>query len=288
MAINAADNLLEVVRASLDTLRPAERKVANVVLAQPDEVIYMTLADLAQRAGVSEPTVLRFSRSSGSDGFQSFKIRLAQSLAHSFTYADLDVAPDDPADVYASKVFGVAIDTLARVRQQLDLVALDAAVEAVACSGKLEFFGLGASGAVAMDAYHKFFRLINSCAVYTDPHMQHMAASAVVAGDVIVAISHTGRTKDLLDAVPVARQAGATVVAITAPNSPLALASSIVLAVDVPEDTDVHTPMVSRIAHLVVIDTLAVGVARRGGAATAERLHRMKESLHVKRTPKGS
>ncbi len=286
--ITTTDNLLDLIRTHAGALSPAESKVAGVVLAKPDAAIYMTLADLAREAHVSEPTVVRFSRAIGCDGFQSFKIRLAQSIASSFSYTDIGVHPDDTADVYATKVFKATIDTLAKVHQQLDAATLEAVVNTIARSRKLEFFGVGASGAVAMDAYHKFFRLINSCAVYTDTHMQHMSASALEPGDVVVAISHTGRTKELLETVQVARATGATVVAITAPGSPLAALSSIVIGVDVREDTDVYTPMISRIAHLVIIDTLAVGVARRGGRATAERLHRMKESLHVKRTPKRS
>jgi len=286
LVITGTEHMLDTIRSRLDAFRPAERRVATVVLEKPDAVIYMSLADLAREAAVSEPTVVRFSRSHGCDGYQSFKIRLAQSLASSFAYAGIDVAPDDTAGGLATKVFTATMDTLAKVHQQLEADALEAAVEAIAAAGKLEFFGLGASGAVAMDAYHKFFRLVDSCAVYTDSHMQHMAASAMAPRDVVVAISHTGRTRELLESVPLAREAGATVIAITAPGSPLAAASSIVLAIDVPEDTDVHTPMLSRIAHLLVIDVLAVAVAGRGGRATAERLHRMKESLHAKRTPR--
>ena len=285
--ITATDNLVDSIRSGLEKLSPAERKVASTVLAKPDAVIYMTLADLAREASVSEPTVVRFSRASGCDGFQSFKIRLAQSLASSYTYTDIGIAPADSTEIYATKVFMATMDTLTRVHQHLDVAALEAAVATIARAGKLEFFGLGASGAVAMDAYHKFFRLISSCAVYTDSHMQHMSASTLAPGDVVVAISHTGRTRELLETVPVAREAGATVIAITAPGSPLAAISSIVLGVAVPEDTDIHTPMVSRIAHLLLIDTLAVGVARQGGRVTSERLHRIKESLQVKRTPKG-
>lgn len=280
------DTLLNFLRDHHPQLRPAERRVAEVVLRQPDAVIYMTLADVAREARVSEPTVVRFSRSVGCDGFQEFKIRLAQSLASGYAYADLDITPDEGVEGYAAKVFKATVDTLAAVHQQLNLRALEAAVAAVAGAGRLEFFGLGASGAVAADAYHKFFRLVTSCAFYTDAHMQLMSASALVPGDVVVAISHTGRTRELLESVPIARAAGATVVAISDPHSPLAAISSIVLNVRVREDTDTHTPMISRIAHLLVIDTLAVGVARSGGPATTERLHRMKESLHIARGPK--
>jgi RpiR family carbohydrate utilization transcriptional regulator len=280
------DNLLASLRTRHAELRPAERRVADVVLQRADAVIYMTLADLARESKVSEPTVIRFSRSVGCDGFQEFKIRLAQSLATSYAYADLDITPEEGTEAYAGKVFKATVETLAAVHQALDMRALEAAVAAVAGAGRLEFFGLGASGAVAADAYHKFFRLVNSCAFYTDAHMQLMSASALVPGDVVVAISHTGRTRELLESLPIARAAGATVVAITDPDSPLAALSSLVLNVRVREDTDTYTPMISRIAHLLVIDTLAVGVARSGGQATAERLHRMKESLHVARSPK--
>ncbi|CAN5783953.1 transcriptional regulator HexR [soil metagenome] len=284
--VKSTDNLLDAVRAMASALSPAERKVAEIVLTKPDGVIYMTLADLAREAHVSEPTVVRFSRAIGCDGFQNFKIRLAQSLASGFSYANIGITPDDTAAAYSAKVFRATIDMLARVHQKLDTDALATAVDAIARARKLEFFGLGASGAVAMDAYHKFFRLIDSCVAYNDSHMQHMSASALMAGDVVIAISHTGRTKELLESVDLARHAAATVVAITAHRSPLSAASDIVLSVDVPEDTDIYTPMISRIAHLLIIDALAVGGARSGGQRTSERLHRMKESLHAKRTPR--
>jgi len=281
------ENLLTLLTRSQHQLPPAERRVAEAVLRKPEAVIYMTLSDLAHEAKVSEPTVVRFSRSAGSDGFQSFKIRLAQSLATDSVYADLDITPEEGAEGYAAKVFKTTLDTLAQVHQNLDIATLERAIDAIAGAGRLEFFGLGASGAVATDAYHKFFRLVSSCAVYTDSHMQLMSASALVPGDVVIAISHTGRSRELLEVTPIALDAGATVIAITDPDSPLAARSSMVLNVRVREDTDHFTPMISRIAHLLIIDTLAVGVARRGGSATAERLQRMKESLLVARNPKG-
>jgi RpiR family transcriptional regulator, carbohydrate utilization regulator len=284
--ISSDDNLLDGIRHKLEALSPAERKVADVVMARPEDAIYMSLADLARESTVSEPTVVRFSRAIGCDGFTSFKIRLAQSMAQGFSYADLGLLPSDTVDVYATKVFRATIDTLVKVHQQLDAGALQDAVDAIAKARRLEFFGLGASGVVALDAYHKFFRLIDACAAFSDTHMQHMSASALTPDDVVVAISHTGRTKELLEAVDAALASGATVVAITAPDSPLAEQSTIVLGVDVQEDTDVHTPMISRLAHLVIIDTLAVGVAHSGNREASGRLQRMKESLHVKRTPR--
>ena len=284
--IHSVHNLLETLRTDGATLSRSARKVANIVLERPEAVIRMTLAELASEAAVSEPTVVRFFRAIGYDGYNDFKVALAQSITVDFTYADIDITPNDTADIYATKVFRATFDTLVKVHQNLDFQALDEAVNAIANAHKLEFYGLGASGAVAMDAYHKFFRLIHSCAVYTDSHMQYMAAATLTSEDVVVAVSHTGRTKELLESVQLANRNGAMIVAITAPRSPLAEASPIVLSVDVPEDTDMHTPMISRIAHLLFIDALAVGVATKGGRAIAERLHRMKESLLAKRMPR--
>jgi RpiR family carbohydrate utilization transcriptional regulator len=158
-------------------------------------------------------------------------------------------------------------------------------VTALAGARRIEFYGFVASGAVAMDAQHKFFHFHVPCVAYTDVHMQLMSAAGSGPEDVVVAISHTGRTKELIASVRLARRSGATVIGVTDPSSPLARSCSLVVGVAVPENTDVFMPTLSRIAHLLVIDVLAVGVALRGGAATAERLRTMKAVLQDRRFP---
>jgi RpiR family carbohydrate utilization transcriptional regulator len=116
--------------------------------------------------------------------------------------------------------------------------------------------------------------------------MQLMSATTLRPGDAVVAISHTGRTKDLLESVVTAKEAGAQVIAITSPNSPLSFAASLTLPVDAAEDTDLYTPMMSRLAHLAIIDVLVTGIALRGGQEVAEKLRRLKRRLQVKRLPK--
>lgn len=276
-------NLLQQVTQAEASLPQSERKVARVVLAHPDTVIHSTLADLARMAGVSEPTVVRFCRSVGCKGFQDFKVRLAQSVATPFPFADFAITPDDSLAACATKIFTATVDTLLKVLNQLDLEATERAVEALAKARKIEFYGFGASGNVALDAHHKFFRLGRPCIAYADSHMQCMSAATLGLEDVVVAISHTGRTRELIESVRIARDAGVTVIGITTPHSPLAKECSVVLGVSIPEDTDLYTPMTSRIAHLLVIDILAVGVALCSNAATSERLRKMKESLKLKR-----
>ena len=278
-------SVLRNVHQELGRLSPAERRVAEVVLAVPHEVVDGSISALARRAGASEPTVVRFCRRVGCEGFQDFRVQLARGLGAGLASLDLDIAPDDRAVVYARKVFDSATHSLIAVRRGLDMGAIEAAVDALARARKIEFYGFVASGAVAMDAQHKFFHFAVPCVAYTDLHMQLMSAAALEPEDVVVAISHTGRTKELIASVRVARESGATVIGVTDPASPLARSCSLVVGVAVPENTDVFMPTLSRIAHLLVIDVLAVGVALRGGSSTATRLHKMKAVLQDRRLP---
>jgi RpiR family transcriptional regulator, carbohydrate utilization regulator len=256
-----------------------------VVVVDAERVVGSTLAQVARAAEVSEPTVVRFCRSLGLRGFQEFKLRLAQSLVATGVFADVAVRPGERAAAYAPKIVDATIDMLAHVRRALDTEAIEVATALLGAAHKIEFYGVGASGAVAIDAQHKFFRLMAPCVAYTDSHMQFMSAATLSPDDVVVAISHTGRTIELLESVGMARRSGAAVIAITAPRTPLAQSSSLTLAIDVPEDTDAYTPLRSRLAHLVVLDVLAVGVALHGGEATETRLQHMKAMLRSKREP---
>jgi RpiR family carbohydrate utilization transcriptional regulator len=278
-----ANPLLARVEASAGELRKSERAVADFVLAQPNEVLSISIAELAYRVGVSQPTVARFVNALGYSGFKEFKLRLAQSLASGVPYVHSDVGPDDSLEEAAPKVFNRTIGALMSVRNQLDAGRLARAVALIGGAGRMEFYGVGNSGIVAADAQHKFFRFGIPAVAYSDPHTQGMAATLLREGDVVVAISASGRTPEVIRACELAREAGAEVVAITASGSPLARAASVLLAADVPEDPDVYAPMTSRIAHLAIIDVLSVSVALAGGAELVKRLERTKQTLRDKR-----
>ena len=153
-------------------------------------------------------------------------------------------------------------------------------------SGRVEFYGFGASGSVAADAQHKFFRLQVSTAAYTDPHIQLMSAISLSEKDVVVAISQSGRTKALIQSVNLALEAGATVIGLAPANTPLSELCSISIHVNVEEDQHEFTPVSSRIAHLLVIDVLAMGVARFRKTMLKDHLKRMNKNLRTLRTYK--
>ena len=274
---------LKRVAALIDSLSPAESKVAAVLLSAPAWVLDSALANVAERAGVSEPTVIRFCRSLGLDGYPALRLRLAESLASgaSLFYRDVD-ARDSAADL-AAKIFERSARTLMDVRGQLAPARLEAAFTLLAGARRIEFYGLGSSGIVAADARHKFFRLGLQAVSYADAHVHGMAATMLDPRDVVVAISSTGRTIDLISSVEIAREAGAAVIAIAPPASPLALRASVALEFSVDEDPDVYSPMTTRLAQLAVIDVLSVGVALRLGPELIDRLERSHASLRDKR-----
>lgn len=272
--------LTQTISNELATMRKSERKVGQFVLANPDEVIRMRIVDLANQAEVSEPTVVRFCRAVGCEGFQGFKLALAQQLASSPSIGQIAVTDSDSTAQYSFKVFDSTVDSLLKVRDNLDLEMLDRAVQALCAAKRVEFYGFGASAAVAFDAQHRFFRLQLATAAYSDPHLQNMSATSLSPDDVVVAFSQSGRTRALLDSIALVKTRGAKIIALAPSDSPVANAATIPITIDVKEDIQIYTPMSSRIAHLAVIDVLAIGVAQQKGPELEEHLRQLQENLN--------
>ncbi|HBD12813.1 MAG TPA: transcriptional regulator [Porticoccaceae bacterium] len=272
--------LTETICAELPSLRRSERKVAEYVLSRPEEIIRLRIVDLAEQAQVSEPTVIRFCRAIGCNGFLDFKLALAQQLAASPSFGQIAITDTDSLAEYTFKTFDSTIDSLLQVRDRLDLDMLDKAVQALCAASRVEFYGFGASAAVARDAQHRFFRLRLATAAYSDPHLQNMSATSLTPGDVVVAFSQSGRTEALLESIDLVKKNGAIVIALAPTGSPVAQAATIPLTIDVEEDIQIYTPLSSRIAHLIVIDVLAIGVAQQKGPELQEHLQQMQENLN--------
>jgi len=284
--------MLDRIRASIPALPPAEQRVAKLVLADARSFASLPVSELADRAHVSKPTVVRFCRSVGYDGLADFKRKLAGSVNEGVPFVHRAVDEDDkPSDIVV-KVVDNAVSALLKYRNDATGLAFDRAIAALAEAGRagrrIEFYGVGNSGIVAQDAQHKFFRLgVNALAI-SDGHVQVMSATMLQPGDCVVIISNSGRSRDLIDVAEIARKKGATTIVITASGSPLAVigqagSSQILLAADHPEDYDRYSPMVSRLLHLIVIDILTTGVALRLGSELRPMLQEIKRNLRAKR-----
>ncbi len=287
-----AKAMLDRIRASLPALPPAEQRVAKLVLADPRSFASLPVGELAERAHVSKPTVVRFCRSVGYDGLTDFKHKLAGRVNEGVPFVHRSVDEDDKPNDIVVKVIDNAVSALLKYRNDATGHAFERALGALAAAcragRRIEFYGVGNSGIVAQDAQHKFFRLGVSAAAISDSHVQVMSATMLQPGDCVVIISNSGRSSDLLDVADIVRKRGATTIFITASGSPLALmgqsgANQILLPVDHPEDFDRYSPMVSRLLHLLVIDILTTGVALRLGKELRPMLQDIKRNLRSKR-----
>lgn len=278
--VSSAIDVVSRIQRVEASLSPAERRVAETVRRDFEAATRMTIAELAQRAGVSQPTVTRFSRSVGARSFGEFKIQLATTLTVAAAYLKSDRVFGDDAGQLAHAIMMNAANAIREGLDQLDTTAVSAAIDALAASRRIEIYGQGsASAAIAEDAKLRLFRLGIPVAAYSDGHQQRISAATLGSADVAFAISNSGRTIPVIDAVEIAQSFGATTIALTRPDSPLAETADIVITVAVPEVDDVLRPTPSRYAHMAIIDTLATGVAARLGERARESLRRVRYTL---------
>ena len=253
-------DLRERIRAARPSLSPAERQVADWVLRQPGTVLSLPVAAIAREAGVSQPTVIRFCRSMGCHGLSDFKLRLAQGNVAR------DTAPARIASPSGTRVLQNAIDSLTTLQDRFDPRTLDAAVALVDSAHRIDLYGFGSSGVVALDAQTKFFRYGIPANAYSDPYLVSMSLNVLQAGDVVIAISKSGALPELQTAVERVRELGVRVIAVTARGSPLAALADVVLPADV-DDAVADRSMVARLLHLALLDALVLEVALRKGSA---------------------
>ncbi|WP_183086301.1 SIS domain-containing protein [Mycetocola tolaasinivorans] len=279
MESTSQTSLFERLKESLESLRKSERKVAELVTEDPSFVMESSMSAVAARAGVSEPTVMRFCTGLGFDGFQAFKLALAQALILGVPSVESAMNRGDSVAELASKIFDQTISSIDRSRRFLDLDQMEAAVQTILESKALVFIGLSASGLIAQDALQKAQLFGIPCSAPSDTHQQFMAAAMTDPDTTFVVISNTGRTRSTNRVAQLARSRGATVIGISGDDTPMMQLCDIKIVAKTFENTDVYTPTVSRLAGLVVIDILSTAVSLRRGEAHFADFESMKAGL---------
>lgn len=271
--------LLDSIRTQLDALSKSERKVALAVLENPARIVDQNITALARTAQVSEPTVVRFCRTLGYDGWHEFKLKLAQGLALALPGLNEQPAQDDLAADLINKICSRSINTLLDLRNNLRPEAIQKALDILSKSNKIEFYGQGTSGIVATDAQHKFFRSGVPTVAYADPAIHSIAAALMREGDAVVAISQRGNSPALVRSVKLARRGGAEVIVLAPSGTPLADLATVLIPIDLIFNIDPYTPISARLAYLVVIDVLAVGLALQRGPEFRKKMQNAQKAL---------
>lgn len=282
---SAADSALLVkIRALYDSLSGTEKKAADYVLKHPREVIYLSITGLAENCGVSDASVVRLCKRLGMQGYQELKVTLAQDMVSPLEQIHESVQATDTPIQILEKVFQTTIQALQYTSRVVSAAQLDRAVEALNAARRVNIYGLGNSASVCADLQHKLLRLGIDAAAYTDSHMQCIASTYLGAGDVCVGISHSGSSRDVVDAVRIARDRGATILCMTGVGrSPLSELSTIRLDT-ASSETQFHIiALSSRIAQYAMIDSLYTALALKRQKALSDPMRSIERALEKKK-----
>lgn len=279
------------VRGARPSLRPAEQRVAEAVLADPAGVSERSITSLARLCRTSETTVLRFCRALGLAGYPELRIALARAAqgeeddrASGTALDGVIVQTDSMADVVA-KITYADQHSIADTGAAVDVAALQAAVDAVASARRVDVYGVGASALVAQELHAKLHRIGVASGAWPDPHAALASAAGLAPGDVAIGISYTGTSIDVIDSLRVARSRGATTVGITNFDRAAIVGQSDVVLTTAARETTFRTgSMSSRVSQLVLVDCLYTGVAMRSYDRSVSALDSARAVLRARHT----
>lgn len=279
------ESLLHKIRYSYAEMGPAERKIADHLLSHTSEIIGMTISELAALCECGDATVVRFARRLGLDGYGELKLKIAAELSASSQVSSAIQKSDNCYEIFQKRIDDITA-SLRNTEQILDEESLRRAASAVMTTDRIVIFGLGNSAAIAQDAAHKFLRLGLSAQACCDNHMQAIIASHLKRGNVAVGISHSGQSKDIVEALSLARACGATTVSITNfGTSPIVGVSDIVLHTKSEETNYSILGMSSRIAQLAILDSLYTYVVLNTDKKAVQAIYNTEIALREKKLP---
>lgn len=258
------NSIILKIRSVYNSLTKTEKKVADYVLNNVGDVIYLSITELAEKADVGETTIVRFCRHIGMSGFQEFKLNIAKDMVGPETSIHEGINFQDSLETLVQKITTENTLVLSNTTKILSLNELERAVDAILKANKIEIFGVGASGYTALDAKYKFMRLGLNVNANLDPHIQAISAVGLHDGDVAIGISFSGSTKDTVETCRLAKEAGAKIICITNyARSPITSNADIVLLTSARETPLRSGALTSKIAQLHLLDILYTAVAIR-------------------------
>jgi RpiR family carbohydrate utilization transcriptional regulator len=262
LKLNPALGFMMHLNSVSSKLSVAEKKAAEYIQSNKEEIIHLSIAEVADRSRTSEASVIRLCKRLGYKGFQHIKISLAKEVVGWTHQIHEAIGAEDSIGTIKKKIFQANIQALYDSMEVCEDKEIEKAIEAIRRARHIEMYGNGASGAVALDAQHKLLKLGIKSYVYLDVFLQSMSASVLSEKDVVMAISHTGANKDVIHAVKLDKDQGATIIAITNfSKSPLTRLADIHLYTAANETLFRTDAIASRLAQLTIIDTLFAGIA---------------------------
>lgn len=266
------------------SLSKAEEKVVDYIINNPEEVIYLSVSGLAEKSNVSDATIVRTCQKIGMNGYQDLKVTLAQDIVTPLQSIHEEIEEGDSVSVITDKVFQSTMHTLQFTCDTLQHGSIEKAVDILDSSARIAIFGLGNSHSIAVDLQHKLLRLGINATAYTDSHMQIIASVGLKPGDCVFAISHSGSSRDVVDAARIAKANGVSVISLTnIGRSPLADIADVQLTT-ISKESHYHiVALASRVAQMVIIDTLYTIIAMRRKDEAVQSFRNIEKNLESKK-----
>lgn len=270
------------IKMLYDEMGKAEKQIADWIMNNPGKIISLSIVELAEQCKCGEATIVRFSKRLGLNGYQELKISLASEVGTS--YVSTNISETDTAYEIYEKVCNDIYMSLEKTKKSLNPDAIEKAAKKLCSAKKIVIFGLGNSASVATDASHKFLRAGLNAVAYSDNHMQVIAASHLCKDDVVIGISHSGSSKDIVEALKLAKEHGATTIAITnSGKSPILKQSDIELFTTADETQYNILALNSRIVQLAIIDSLYFYTVCNRSYEALESIKETERSLQTKK-----
>ena len=276
--------ILDTLGSLRDSLTPSARRIADYVLVQPQRVTELSIAELAQQANVGEASIIRFCRALNFKGFQDLKMKLAIEVATPHEtekhMLDTELTADDDAEHIGRKLQQTINNVLGETLNLLDFSKLEAVARALQQQKRIYFFGVGSSGITAEDAKNKLMRIGFDVDALTNNHFMYMKAALLNSDDVAIGISHSGTSKETIKALALAKECGATTVALTHnPLSPLAELSDYVLINGNRQGQLQGDSIGTKITQLFVLDMLYTLLVRDNPQHTRQQKYKTTQAL---------
>ncbi|WJH36648.1 MurR/RpiR family transcriptional regulator [Paenibacillus sp. CC-CFT747] len=265
-------------------LKPSEQIAASYILQNPERMLQLSIAQLADESGSSQAAIVRLCKSMGVTGYQNLKLMVAGDLQQGQTSLNgsgyQEIRPGESVENIIASVAGNNMQSIQDSVKVLDPAVVRQAIEAMDRAQRIFFYGIGASNLIAMDAQQKFMRISKTALAFADPHVQLTASVSLGKRDVAVGISYSGETKAVIAALRSAREQGAETVSITKfGNTTLSGYADYPLFISSTEHEIRSGAMASRIAQLNVIDILYLGVASRNYNYAVQQLELSRKAI---------
>ncbi|MGL6200769.1 MAG: MurR/RpiR family transcriptional regulator [Lachnospiraceae bacterium] len=269
-------NIFSLIRTKYNTLSKSQKTVADYILNNQDKVMLNTLNDIAFACGVSETTVLRFLRKIGFTSYQLFRINLTQEISKNTSEAVYeDLTFQDSTEQIMEKIIQSTTSSIRDSKEIIDINSINLVVDHICKAQKVLVIGVGASASIATDLYHKLLKLNINVVCSNDPHMINILSINLTAEDLLIVISHSGESREVLEAVTLVSEQKCKVCAITSyAKSSLANRADYVICSSSLETMFRSDAMTSRIIQIVIIDIIYVCIIVKEGEGILPQIHK--------------